>query len=144
MFRNSVKIRSAFDTVISYSAMAAVAAALICTSACGGVTGGGGTSSGTADAPTLAPVTLAVSPTSLSFGNVVIGNSSKQNVTVTNAGTVPIVISAVNFQGSPFSSSGLVLPFTMNGGASGTVAITFAPDTSGPVTGSVTVVSTAG
>jgi len=31
----------------------------------------------------------------------------------------------------------------MTAGASGTVPITFAPDTSGPVTGSVTVVSTA-
>jgi len=86
---------------------------------------------------------LAASPTSLSFGNVTVGSSSSQNVTLTNSGTASVTVSQANLTGTGFSLSGLSLPLTLAGGQTASFNVTFAPSTTGSVTGSLSVVSNA-
>ena len=86
--------------------------------------------------------TIAVSPTALSFGNVTVGSSSTQNLTVT-ASTASVTISQANVTGSWFSISGLTLPATIAAGQSATFHVVFAPTTAGSLTGSLSLVSNA-
>jgi hypothetical protein len=86
---------------------------------------------------------LSISPPSLSFGNVLVGNSANQSVTLSNAGTGSVTVSAANFTGGVFSASGLSLPVTIAAGGSRSVNIIFLPDISGPFSGSVSFVSDA-
>jgi hypothetical protein len=86
---------------------------------------------------------LTASPTSIAFGNVLVGSSSPQTVTVTNTGNSSVSISQINVSGVGFSSSGLLLPVTLTAGQSTTFSVLFAPTVAGSVTGSVSVVSNA-
>jgi large repetitive protein len=88
------------------------------------------------------PPYLSASPTSLSFGNVVVGSSSTQMVTLTNS-TSGVTISQIGVSGAGFSASGLTPPLTLPAGQSTTFSVIFGPTTSGSVTGSVSVVSSA-
>jgi len=74
--------------------------------------------------------TLTISPTSFSFGNVTVGNTSTQTVTL-KAGTLPISISAATTTNPEFTLSGLTLPKTIAAGQSLTVGVNFKPTSSG-------------
>ena len=87
---------------------------------------------------------LTANPSTASFGNVTVGSSNSQTISLTNGGTAAVSISQVNVSGAGFSSSGVpTLPMTLNAGASTTFNAVFAPTTSGSVTGSVSLVSNA-
>jgi hypothetical protein len=105
------------------------------------------------DSPTAIPLSgtgvtanlqLSVNPTSLNFGNVTVGQTSTQSVTVSNSGNSNIDISQVNVTGAGFSSSGLSAPVTLNPGQNATISVVFAPTTAGTVAGSISIVSNAG
>jgi uncharacterized protein (DUF58 family) len=98
------------------------------------------TLSGTGFVPTFL---LSTSPTSLSFGNVVVGSSSTQTVTLTNSGNSSVVISQVSVSGAGFSTTGLTPPMTLAAGQTASFSVVFAPTLAGSVTGSVSVVSNA-
>jgi hypothetical protein len=87
--------------------------------------------------------TLTVSPSSLAFGSVTIGTSSQQTVNVSNSSTVAVIISGVTASGAGFSQSGMTLPLTLSPGQSGTITVTFAPQTSGSASGTLNVASNA-
>ena len=91
---------------------------------------------------------LGVSPTSLSFGNVTVGSSSTQTVTLTciphlGKGTGSVTVSQATVSGAGFSISGLSLPLTLTAGRSTTFNAIFAPTSSGSVTGSISIASNA-
>jgi hypothetical protein len=93
---------------------------------------------------TGAGLSLAASPASLSFGNVVLGStSSPQTVTLTNTGTASVTVSQANVSGTGFSLNGLSLPLTLTAGQTATFNVSFAPTTTGSATGSLSVVSNA-
>src|SRR5438045_8563419 len=72
-----------------------------------GTGGGSGTQSGQ----------LTASPTSLSFGNVLVGTkSAAQTITLKNSGTASLSISQVNVTGSGFAASGGAKPLTLETG----------------------------
>ncbi len=96
--------------------------------------------SGTGVAPILQ---LSANPASLSFGNVTVGSSGTQTVTLTNTGNSSVSISQITASGAGFSSSGLTPPLTLTAGQSTTFSVICAPATAGSLTGSVTVVSNA-
>jgi len=79
----------------------------------------------------------------LSFGNVTVGSSGTQTVTLTNTGNSSVSISQITASGAGFSSSGLTPPLTLTAGQSTTFSVICAPATAGSLTGSVTVVSNA-
>jgi hypothetical protein len=86
---------------------------------------------------------LSASPSTLSFGNVLPGASTKQAVTLTNIGNSSISLSAILPIGTYFSAGGLSLPVTLAPGQSSGFNVTFAPATTGTFSGSVSVTSTA-
>src|ERR1700693_201743 len=70
---------------------------------------------------------LATSPTSLSFGNVAIGSSRNQTLTVTNAQSETITITIAVASGGGFTVKGSSLPMTLAWGQSTTFITRFAP-----------------
>ena len=79
------------------------------------------------------------SPSIVSFGSVARGSSSTIPVVVTSTSSVAETITGLHAAGSGFSLSGPTPPFTLAAGQSFTVNVTFAPQGSGTVGGSVFV-----
>ena len=102
----------------------------------------------TSNAATLtvnaAPGQLTASASTLSFGSANVGTSSSQSVTFTNAGNANITISSVSVSGAGFNVSGLSSGLILNAGQIATLNVSFAPAAAATVTGSVTIISTAG
>jgi len=86
---------------------------------------------------------LSANPTSLSFASVQVGSKQTQFEALTNSGGSRLTISQATVTGSGFSITGLTLPLTLNAGASVTFSVVFAPQTSGSVSGQITVISNA-
>ena len=82
---------------------------------------------------------LAASPSSIGFGSVSIGSSRATSTVLTNSGGSNLTISQATAAGSGFSFSGLSLPVTLPPGQSATLNVTFAPQSSGAVSGGITI-----
>src|SRR5215467_2870129 len=106
-----------------------------------GIAGCGGQSSTSNTAPT--PVDLAVTPTSVAFGGVTIGESGAQSISLTNGASSSLVVNTATVTGTGFSLGNLSLPVTLSAGQSTTVHVTFTPNGASSYSGSITVTSTA-
>ncbi|MBI3671053.1 MAG: choice-of-anchor D domain-containing protein [Acidobacteria bacterium] len=84
---------------------------------------------------------LTSSSASANFGNVTLGSSGTQSVTLTNTGTASLTVTQVNVTGAGFSVIGLNLPLTLLAGQSMSFTVKFTATTTGPVTGSLLIVS---
>lgn len=82
---------------------------------------------------------LDVSPASLSFGSVPLGQSPSKTATLTNSGSTSVVITQDSANSSAFTISGLTLPATIAPGQSANATITFTPKAVGPVNGNITM-----
>ncbi len=91
----------------------------------------------------VTPATLTATPTSFTFTNVTVGQSSSQTETVKNTGGEDATISAVAVSGTGFSISGITTPVTLTAGQSTSFSVTFAPKSAGSASGTVTVTSNA-
>lgn len=86
-----------------------------------------------------AAAVASVTPTSLGFGNVIVGSTSgAQSLTLSNSGTaaltgINVVVTA------PFAQTAGTCGATLNAGASCTINIIFSPTALGAATGSVTI-----
>src|SRR5262249_41917446 len=89
------------------------------------------------------PGTLAIYPTSLSFGSVTVGNKQSLSETVTNTGGTTVTISQVAISGSGFSFSGITTPVTLTPGKNPPFAVPFAPSSQGRASGNLTITSNA-
>jgi hypothetical protein len=91
----------------------------------------------------VAPPGVSVSPTSLTFSNVTVGQTSAaQNVTLTNLVSGPLTISSITAD-APFAVTSTTCPLspaTLAGGATCTVAVTFKPSSAGASSGNLTIV----
>ena len=87
----------------------------------------------------VAAGTLAVNPSALSFGNVGVGQSAAKTATLTNPGASSVTVSQASVSNAAFSISGLTLPVTLGANQSTAFTVTFAPKSSGAVSGSITV-----
>jgi archaellum component FlaF (FlaF/FlaG flagellin family) len=86
---------------------------------------------------------LSPSPTSVSFGNVSVGNNSSLAVTLSNNGNSNVTISGVNTAGAGYGASRVGADTTLAPGQTATLVV-FAPTAAGSVSGSVSVASNAG
>jgi len=86
---------------------------------------------------------LGVNPTSASFGNVNVGATQTQSVTLTNSGTANVALSGASLSGTGFQLRGIATPFTLSPNQSTSFTIAFAPQSSGSVSGMVTLTSDA-
>ncbi|KRA31372.1 hypothetical protein ASD81_18205 [Nocardioides sp. Root614] len=92
----------------------------------------------------VSPV-MAISPTTMSFGNVRVGTTSAaQTVVVSNPGGAPFTVSTATFSGNPgFQASTGCTGVVVQPGASCSLTVTFAPTTSGTSSGTLFVNSNA-
>jgi hypothetical protein len=86
---------------------------------------------------------LAISPATLSFGNVTVGSSTTLQATLT-ASNAAVTVSSAQSSNSEYSVVGLNLPLTIAAGKSATVTVQFAPTATGSASGKLTFVSNAG
>ena len=85
---------------------------------------------------------LAVNPTSLNFGNVVVGNNSQQTAQLQASGAT-VTVSSVNVNNSQFVVSGLTFPLTLAAGQSAQFTVTFTPQSTGAKSGTASFTSDA-
>jgi hypothetical protein len=86
---------------------------------------------------------LTISPASINFGSAVTGVANTQTVQIGNPGMVPVTITAANISGAGFSASGLPLPLTLSAGKTMTFNVQFDPQSAGPSSGNLSLVSDA-
>ena len=84
---------------------------------------------------------LKVSPTTVSFGNVQVGYSKTLTTTLSNTGRGNLMVYYATTMGAGFTTSGLNVPVTLAPTQSFTFSVTFAPQSSGSATGSITLSS---
>ena len=79
----------------------------------------------------------------LQVGEVVVGQASSKLVTITNRGRTSLTVLSAASTGAEFGLNGLDLPLTLAAGESFTFSVTFMPQKSGRVDGSISIVSEA-
>jgi hypothetical protein len=107
---------------------------ILVTSGCVGVTGKGTT-------PTVTGVAIDISPSSVSFGNVAVGQSMTKTVTLTNTGTEALSVSGISVAGTGFTASGPHLPISLGAGQSTSISAVFKPTVGDADTGTITIAS---
>ena len=88
---------------------------------------------------TATQATMTISPSPVAFGNVAVGSTSSQTVTLTNTGNATLNITAATISGTGFTTS--LTPKSVNAGAITTFTVTFSPTTEGSTTGSIQIAS---
>jgi Abnormal spindle-like microcephaly-assoc'd, ASPM-SPD-2-Hydin len=82
---------------------------------------------------------VSANPSAVSFGNVSLKSSSTVPVVLTNQGTSKLTITALDVIGSDFSVSNTTLPASLSHGQSLDFSVTFQPQTTGLIGGSILV-----
>ena len=116
-----------------FLALVLLSAALL--TACGGGTVAAKTATGNA-------ATLAASPSTIGFGSVTMGGSSSLTGTLT-AGASALTVSSASWNGQGYSVSGINFPVALTAGQSVDYTVSFSPQVSGAVSGSISFVSDA-
>lgn len=85
---------------------------------------------------------LVVSAKSVNFGNVLLGHTVGDTISLTNPGSLPIEVTQIQLVGSPFSVTGRNnLPIRINAGGTYNLTVSFHPISAGTMTGAVTLTS---
>jgi fibronectin type 3 domain-containing protein len=92
--------------------------------------------------PGNTPGTLAVAPSTLSFGNVAVGSSSSLTGTL-SATNADVTVSSAAWSGSGYSVSGITFPVTVAAGKTANYKVTFTPPAAGTSSGSISFASNA-
>ena len=82
---------------------------------------------------------LAINPVSVSFGTVAVGDGASYTMVLSNTGDRELTISRATVSGQGFSAAMPALPFTLDAGQSIGLNVTFAPQSSGAATGSLSL-----
>jgi len=106
-------------------------------SGCAGLVNAGGTNS-------QLHAAIQVNPASLIFGATVVGKKVAQTISVANTGSMAVNVGQVNISNSQFSISGLVMPLSLPAGQASSFQVWFDPNSSGTITGTMTVTTDAG
>ena len=86
---------------------------------------------------------ISVTPSSSSFGNVIVGVTSTQKITLQNPGSSTLSVTQASLTGSGYTLSGLALPLSIAPGGASSFSVGFAPASAGTFSGSLTLVSNA-
>src|SRR5271163_2620536 len=81
--------------------------------------------------------------TNLELGEVAVGQTRDRLLTITNSGRTSLIVLSAASTGTEFGLNGLDLPLALAAGESFTFGITFAPQRSGRIDGSISIVSEA-
>jgi hypothetical protein len=86
---------------------------------------------------------ISVSPSPVAFGNVIVGATNSQTMTVSNTGTAILTIGGAAISGAGFSVSGLATPLTLGPGESANFTVSFRPTSAGAASGIISLDSNA-
>jgi len=128
-------------TTSSRSRLLCALVALVCVlvlAGCAGVSAG----SNTQPPPPPTTGSLSVSPSTLNFGNVPVGNSSSLTGTL-SASTADVTVASADWSGSGYSVSGVSFPLSVAAGQSTQYTVTFTPPAAGSSPGGISFVSNA-
>jgi hypothetical protein len=132
-----LRLRGAsFPTILNTAATILVVVGMLITSGCVGVTGKPGVSGATG-------LSIQVSPSTVSFGSLTVGQSASQSLTITNTGTKSLTVSGVSIAGSGFTLKAISVPIALAAGQTAAVATTFTAAASGPASGKIMISSNA-
>jgi Abnormal spindle-like microcephaly-assoc'd, ASPM-SPD-2-Hydin len=85
---------------------------------------------------------LQITPNTVNFGAVAVGQAASTGVAVVNESSSSVVISNLSFDGATFSANSTdTLPISIPAGGSHTLQVQFKPTVAGPATGQLTVSS---
>ena len=84
---------------------------------------------------------ISVIPASVSFGNVTVGVTNTQTVTISNPGTANLSVTQASLTGTGFSYSGLALPLSVPPGGSSAFTVRFTPASASSLSGNLTLVN---
>jgi hypothetical protein len=82
-----------------------------------------------------------VTPTSLDFGAVAIGQSTERMLTVRNTGNASLIVTGLTLNQPDFSLSAPAVPFTVSAGSEQSITVRFQPMASGLQTGMLSMTS---
>jgi hypothetical protein len=85
---------------------------------------------------------LTVSPSVVSFGNVVVGQTQTINIALTNSGTSALILSGHTIRAAGFHTSGITYPMTLAAGVQIPLSVTFSPTKTGNWSGTVQFLTT--
>jgi hypothetical protein len=91
---------------------------------------------------TVAAASLSVSPATLNFGTVNVGNSKNLKGTL-SAANDDVEVSSASWSGSGYSVSGITFPVTVKKGQTATFTVTFTPPGAGNLSGNISFLSDA-
>ena len=134
--RSNRSRRYTLKSILHGSVAIVALAAVLVTSGCVGSTSKGASTGSTT-------IVLGLSPSSVSFGDVTIGQSGTKTVTLTSTGSGIVTISAISVAGNGFTASGPHLPISLSSGQSTTISVLFKPTASAVDSGTVTIASNA-
>ncbi len=100
--------------------------------------GAGVTASAMLSGSGLTPATLSLSPTSHSYGNVVVGQTGSRTFTITNSGDVATTVAVGGNAGGPFTLGTSTCSAPLAAGGSCTIVVNFTPSAAGPISGMFT------
>ncbi len=85
-----------------------------------------------------------ISPSSISFAAVAVGQKATQTATLTNTGSEPVMITQLALSSTEFSASGLATPLSIGPGQSAKFQVTYTGTTSGDSSGTLTAMTSHG
>ena len=89
------------------------------------------------------PAILSANPTSLGFGNVQVGKSKQLSQVISNTGGTSLTVSQYTSTGTGYTVTGFTPPVTLTPGQSYTFTVTYAPQSVGAASGSISITSNA-
>lgn len=129
-------------------AVSAALFALLASAGCVGLTtkplapGGTGTSS-TGSTGESSPGSISATPSTIAFGNVVVGTTNSATITLSNTGDASDTITKVVSSGSGFIYTGLPTPIAIGAGLKTSFTVSFQPSKAGSATGTMSVETSA-
>jgi len=129
--------RFALKSILRGIAAAVALLAILVTSGCVGAAGK------SSNAAAATGPSIEISPSTVSFGDLAVGQSATKTVTVTNDGTGVLKVSGISVTGTGFSASGPKLPMSLSAGQSTSISAVFKPTAGNAETGTITITSNA-
>jgi hypothetical protein len=99
--------------------------------------------SGVGETTTQGTPFISASPVSANFGNVIVGNTDSQIISLSNTGTANLSVTSITQSGPGFTYAGPATPFVLTPGQNTSFTADFGPLSPGSQTGSVSIASDA-
>ena len=128
--------RFPFPFILEILATLLIVASILFTSGCVGVAGKPGTSG-------AGSASIEVSPSTINFGSLTVGQSATKTLTILNSGTKSLSVSGISVAGTGFAVKAPALPLVLAAGQAGNVVTTFTATATGNAAGTIMISSNA-